>query len=197
MSNGWNWSHSAGPVALLTANGAYKRDSRQHVYYHIRLCDKKPSEIPVAADTASAKTGSSPDPTFGRRNRIQLKQLLYLCRRSAFRCRVSVSRSTNRLELKWSAILCLPCVSCVRRSVRCGEILPGHGVILMIFLSSSFLRIAVFERFYIINDEDNIFHLNPQIRAISSSSSGHNGFSSVDKLPVSIAFRIISIEGTA
>ena len=72
-----------------------------------------------------------------------------------------------------------------------------NGVILMIFLSSSFLRIAVFERFYIINDEDNIFHLNPQIRAISSSSSGHNGFSSVDKLPVSIAFRIISIEGTA
>ena len=70
-------------------------------------------------------------------------------------------------------------------------------LILMIFLSSSFLRIAVFERFYIINDEDNIFHLNPQIRAISSSLSGHNGFSSVDKLPVSIAFRIISIEGTA
>ena len=67
----------------------------------------------------------------------------------------------------------------------------------MCIRDSYFIERLLFERFYIINDEDNIFHLNPQIRAISSSSSGHNGFSSVDKLPVSIAFRIISIEGTA
>ena len=46
-------------------------------------------------------------------------------------------------------------------------------------------------------DEDNIFHLKPQIRAISASSSGHNGFSSVDRLPFSIALRIISTEGIA
>ena len=46
-------------------------------------------------------------------------------------------------------------------------------------------------------DEDNMIYLKPQIRAISTSSSGHNGFSSLSRLPVSITVRIISTEGTA
>ena len=46
-------------------------------------------------------------------------------------------------------------------------------------------------------DEDNIIYLKPQIRAISASSSGHNGFSSLSRLPDSITLRIISTEGTA
>lgn len=46
-------------------------------------------------------------------------------------------------------------------------------------------------------DEDNIIYLKPQIRAISASSSGHNGFSSLSRSPDSITLRIISTEGTA
>ena len=41
------------------------------------------------------------------------------------------------------------------------------------------------------------FYLKPQIRAISVSSSVHNGLSSLSRLPYSITLRIISIEGTA
>lgn len=56
MSNGWNWSHSAGPVALLTANGAYKNGIPVSTfYYHIRALRKKACEIPAAADTAVQK----------------------------------------------------------------------------------------------------------------------------------------------
>ena len=55
-----------------------------------------------------------------------------------------------------------------------------------------------FEKIFIaVGLSSRYFYLKPQIRAISASSSGHSGFSSIDILPDSIALRIISTEGTA
>lgn len=68
----------------------------------------------------------------------------------------------------------------------------AHIIFILIFSGERLFYLSLSQK-----DEDNIFHLKPQIRAISASSSGHNGFSSVDRLPFSIALRIISTEGIA
>lgn len=67
-----------------------------------------------------------------------------------------------------------------------------YDFFILIFSDNSHVSLSSLQK-----DEDNIFHLKPQIRAISASSSGHSGFSSVDILLDSIALRIISKEGTA
>lgn len=67
-----------------------------------------------------------------------------------------------------------------------------HDIFILIF--SGYRDIYSFPRK---KDEDNIIYLKPQIRAISASSSGHNGFSSLSRLLDSITLRIISTEGTA